>query len=53
MAMASTRWSEEDGFVSTLLGRTEISGPDAAEFGPMVVGDFPDVLAALKRVAEG
>lgn len=32
--------------------RTEITGPDAAEFGPMVVGDFPDVLAALKRTAE-
>ena len=31
---------------------TEITGPDAAEFGPMVVGDFPDVLAALKQIAE-
>lgn len=32
---------------------TEITGPQAAEFGPMVTGDFPDVLAGLKRVAEG
>jgi len=31
---------------------TEIEGPNAAEFGPPVTGDFPDVLAALKRLAE-
>jgi uncharacterized protein YndB with AHSA1/START domain len=31
---------------------TEISGPAAAEFGPMITADFPDVLAALKRLAE-
>lgn len=31
---------------------TEITGPQEAEFGPMVVGDFPDVLAALKRHLE-
>jgi len=31
---------------------TEITGPNAAEFGPMVTGDFPQVLAALKRLAE-
>ena len=31
---------------------TEISGPQAAEFGPMVTGDFADVLAGLKRAAE-
>lgn len=31
---------------------TEISGPDASEFGPMVTGDFPDVLKALKNSAE-
>jgi uncharacterized protein YndB with AHSA1/START domain len=31
---------------------TEISGPAAAELGPMVTGDFPDVLRALKRLAE-
>ncbi len=32
--------------------RTEIDGPAAATFGPMVTGDFPDVFAALKRLAE-
>jgi hypothetical protein len=32
---------------------TEITGAQAAEFGPMVTGDFPDVLAGLKRAAEG
>lgn len=32
---------------------TEITGPQAADFGPMVIGDFPEVLAGLKRVAEG
>ncbi|WP_426339636.1 SRPBCC family protein [Pseudoduganella sp. S-14] len=32
---------------------TEIIGPQAADFGPMVTGDFPEVLAGLKRVAEG
>ena len=31
---------------------TEVSGPAAAEFGPMITADFPDVLAALKRLAE-
>jgi len=31
---------------------TEISGPKEAEFGPMVVGDFPEVLNALKRHLE-
>jgi len=29
---------------------TEITGPQAADFGP---SDFPDVLAGLKRAAEG
>lgn len=33
--------------------RTEVTGPDAAAFGPMVTADFPDVLAGLKRIAEG
>jgi uncharacterized protein YndB with AHSA1/START domain len=33
--------------------RTEITGPDAAGFGPMVTADFPEVLASLKRIAEG
>jgi hypothetical protein len=32
---------------------TEINGPQAADFGPMVTGDFLDVLAGLKRTAEG
>jgi uncharacterized protein YndB with AHSA1/START domain len=32
--------------------RTEITGPEEAQFGPFVTGDFPDVLAALKRTAE-
>jgi len=32
---------------------TEITGPQAADFGPMVTGDFPEVLAGLKRAAEG
>jgi len=30
----------------------EATGPAAAEVGPMVSADFPDVLAALARVAE-
>jgi len=31
---------------------TSISGPDAAQIGPMVTQDFPEVLAALKTLAE-
>ena len=31
---------------------TEITGPGAAEFGPAITADFPDVLQALKRLAE-
>ncbi len=31
---------------------TEITGPSAAEFGPMVTGDFQTVLMALKTLAE-
>jgi hypothetical protein len=31
---------------------TEISGPAEEEFGPMVTGDFADVLRALKVLAE-
>jgi len=31
---------------------TEITGSAAEEFGPMVTGDFPDVLQALKNLAE-
>jgi uncharacterized protein YndB with AHSA1/START domain len=37
--------------------RTEITGPAAdtigSELGPAITADFPDVLAALARVAEG
>lgn len=32
--------------------RTHITGPSAAEFGPMVTGDFGDVLQSLKMLAE-
>jgi hypothetical protein len=35
-----------------ILYRTEISGPQANEFGPFVTADFPQVLAALKQLAE-
>lgn len=31
---------------------TDITGDGAADVGPMITGDFPDVLAALKRLAE-
>ncbi|GGC72394.1 SRPBCC family protein [Undibacterium terreum] len=31
---------------------TEITGPSATEFGPMVTSDFAEVLAALKKLAE-
>jgi hypothetical protein len=31
---------------------TEITGSAAEEFGPMVTGDFPDVLKSLKGLAE-
>lgn len=31
---------------------TRITGPRADEVGAMVTSDFPDVLAALKRLAE-
>ncbi len=32
---------------------TEVDGPDAAEIGRAVSADFPQVLAALVRLAEG
>lgn len=35
-----------------IIYSTEITGPGAKELGPMVTSDFPDVLAALKRLAE-
>lgn len=31
---------------------TEVTGPDAADIGAMVTGDFPDVLRGLKNVVE-
>ena len=31
---------------------TEVTGPDAAEIGAMVTGDFPDVLGGLKGIVE-
>jgi Polyketide cyclase / dehydrase and lipid transport len=37
---------------SRITYKTEISGPLATEFGPMVTGDFPQVLSALKELAE-
>jgi len=35
-----------------IIYRTEITGPGAEEFGPIVTSDFPNVLAALKNLAE-
>ena len=35
-----------------IIYRTEITGPGAEEFGPIVTSDFPSVLAALKNLAE-
>ncbi len=35
-----------------IIYSTEITGPSAEEVGSMVTADFPDVLAALKRLAE-
>jgi hypothetical protein len=37
---------------SRIVYRTQVDGPDAARFGAFVTGDFPDVLAALKQLAE-
>ncbi|WP_442781637.1 SRPBCC family protein [Collimonas fungivorans] len=37
---------------SKVIYSTEITGPAAADFGPMVTADFPDVLSALKNIAE-
>lgn len=33
--------------------RAEVTGPEEAGIGPMVTADFGDVLASLKRLAEG
>ena len=35
-----------------VLYRTEITGPQAADWGQRVTADFPQVLAALKALAE-
>jgi hypothetical protein len=35
-----------------IIYSTEIIGPNAEEFGAMVTSDFPDVLKALKALAE-
>ena len=32
--------------------RTEISGPDGAELGPMITADFPETMAALVARAQ-
>ncbi len=37
---------------SRVVYSTRITGPDAEEIGPMVTGDFGDVLRALKEMAE-
>jgi uncharacterized protein YndB with AHSA1/START domain len=56
--VAQTRVLVNHRLVSLPSGRTriiystEITGPGAAEFGPMVTHDFADVLAALKKLAE-
>ncbi|GHT92104.1 hypothetical protein FACS1894185_6000 [Betaproteobacteria bacterium] len=41
-----------DSGTTRIIYRTEITGPGAAEFGPMVTSDFADVLASLKKLAE-
>jgi hypothetical protein len=42
---------------TTIVYRTEITGPAAAQVGPQlgpaITADFPDVLAALVKLAEG
>ncbi|MDB6061327.1 MAG: hypothetical protein JWM78_1430 [Verrucomicrobiaceae bacterium] len=35
-----------------IIYSTEITGPNAAQFGPIVTSDFADVLKALKNIAE-
>jgi hypothetical protein len=41
-------WTHED----RSRYRTDVSGPDAEAVGAMVAADFPDVLRALKDLAE-
>jgi uncharacterized protein YndB with AHSA1/START domain len=47
---------EAAGSGTRIIYRTEITGPAAAavgpELGPVITADFPDVLAALSKVAE-
>jgi hypothetical protein len=38
--------------LSRVVYSTRVTGPDAEEIGPMVTGDFGDVLRALKGLAE-
>ena len=38
--------------LTRVMYATGITGPGADAFGPMATGDFPDVLAALERLAE-
>lgn len=46
-----------DGGRTRIVYRTEITGPAAGEIGPQIgpeiTADFPEVLAALARLAEG
>lgn len=35
-----------------IVYRTEVTGPDAGRFGAMVTADFPQVLEALRNLAE-
>jgi uncharacterized protein YndB with AHSA1/START domain len=46
-----------DGGRTRIIYRTEIAGPAAdqvgAQLGPAITADFPDVLAALAKLAEG
>jgi uncharacterized protein YndB with AHSA1/START domain len=50
------RLEQGDG-ITTIVYRTEITGPAAAqvgpELGPAITADFPDVLEALVKLAEG
>ena len=48
---------ERAGGLTRIVYRTEITGPAAdrigPELGPQITADFPDVLAALAKLAEG
>jgi hypothetical protein len=48
---------EEAGPLTRIVYRTEITGPDAdqigPEIGPQITADFPDVVAALIKLASG